>query len=486
MSLAKSQRRKERIFAPLSTSWRTLLASNIGFFHNLIAFRGVQSCFTGLACTRCLVIVLLLSLPVLSAHAQKKEKRERQKIVLSPRQELAYENKDYLPEIKSVNFYKLGEEQSFPIIDLNSGDQLFMSFDDLRADNRNYSYSIEHCNANGEKSVLLPLEYIDGLTEERIYDFAPSINTLQPYTHYSFTFPAENGLKPKISGNYLLKIYEDNDPDRLIITRRFYVVIPAAGMSAQLLPSYQVTKRSSNQKIDLVVNTGTLNINNPYQDIKILVMQNQRPDVQQWLQKPSNIRQGELIYQDNNSLDFPGGNEFRSVDLRSLRTLSQQVARFEKDSINQIWLLPDVDWSDQSYSYLFDEGGNFYLRNSDFDDSDVQGDYITTNFSLQTDKTPEASEKVFVLGKFNNYALNEENELQYDKESKSWKGGIPLKQGLYDYTYVSVDKSGTTQPYKYNGNHFETKNTYQVLLYYRRPTSRWDELVGFIQVSSTK
>lgn len=418
-----------------------------------------------------------------SAWAQRKRKSPRPHIELSPVQQLEYRDKDYLTSIKSVYFHKTGDEQSFPLIELNTSDQISLSFDDLRADNRNYSYTIVHCQADWTPSPLLPLEYIDGLTEERVYEAYNAGNTLQPYMHYSVSFPANNSLKPRLSGNYLLKVYDDNDPDRIILTRRFYVLAKSMGIEAQLRPSYDVTKRRSNQKVDLVLHTGQINSNNPYEEVKVLVMQNQRPDIQQWLRSPSNIRPGQLIYHDNKTLDFAGGNQFRSIDLRSFRSPSEKVASIEKDSTNQIHLLPDANWKGQAYSYLFDEGGNFFVRNNDFDDSDLEGDYAHVNFSLQANE-PSAGEKVYLVGKFNNYELNEENEMHYDPKEKSWQLNYLFKQGLYDYTYMSLGPDGKRDGLKFSGSHFETRNSYQLLVYYRRPSSRWDELVGFFQINN--
>ena len=142
-----------------------------------------------------------------------------------------------------------------PVIELHSDDRLILAFDDLRGDVRNFYFSMEHCDADWRPSRLSPLEYAEGFNEERILDYAPSVNTLQPYTHYRTDFPTRN-VKPKLAGNYLLKVYEDADKSRLIFSRRFYVLAPLMLVSSKLGTSVNVTKRRSNQKIDLVVNTG--------------------------------------------------------------------------------------------------------------------------------------------------------------------------------------------------------------------------------------
>src|SRR5690606_15939327 len=425
---------------------------------------------------KALVIPLLLSV-VLGAMAQN-QKKQRNKRERTPQHELVYDNVNYIPAIKSVQFHPIGQENALPLINLHSDDQLTLAFDDLRGDVRNYYFSMEHCDADWKPSRLSPLEYAEGFNEERVVDYAPSVNTLQAYTHYHVDFPTRN-IKPKLAGNYLLKVYEDADKRRLILSRRFYVVAPLMMVSPQLVPSANVAKRRSNQKINIQVNTGGLTVNNPYQDVRILVMQNQRPDVQQWLTTPHFVNGNELSYNDNQTLDFSGGNEFRYFDLRSLRLASERVANIKTDTAVHVDLVADGYHRDDAYASTFDENGNFFIRNQDKADADTESDYAWVTFSLVDESPPDGA--VYVVGAFNNYKCTEANKLTYDASTKTWQCTLLLKQGLYDYAYVHINPSGKVDTSFSDGNHFETDNTYQVLVYNRRPGTTWDELAGFAE-----
>lgn len=421
--------------------------------------------------------IAVLLLVCSGAIAQKKKRVTRER---TPQQELIYDNINYLPAIKSVQLFPVDSENALPVIELHSDNQLMLAFDDLRGDVRNFYFSMEHCDAHWKPSRLSPLEYAEGFNEERVLDYASSVNTLQPYTHYRVDFPTRN-IKPKLAGNYLLKVYEDADKSRLIITRRFYVLAPLMIVSPQFVPSVNVAKRNSNQKINIKINTGGLTVSNPYQDVSILVMQNQRPDVQQWLTTPYFVSNHELTYNDNNTLDFGGGNEFRYFDLRSLRLASEQVANIRLDSGIHVSLVTDQNYQDAPYASTFDENGNFFVRNQDKADADTESDYAWVKFSLEDD-VPEAG-AIYVVGAFNNYIRGEKNKMTYNTATKTWECSLFLKQGLYDYTYVQVDQSDSVDVSFSSGNHFETNNTYQILVYNRRPGTTWDELVGFMEIS---
>ena len=428
--------------------------------------------------SRLLFVWVLLHL-CLGAAAQKQNKKRASR-ERSPQQELVYDNVNYLPSIKSVQLYPVEQENALPVIKLFSEDQLMLAFDDLRGDVRNFYFSLEHCDADWNPSKLSPLEYAEGYNEERILTYGSSINTLQSYTHYRVDFPTDN-IRPKLAGNYLLKVYEDADKSRLIISRRFYVLAPLMTVSPELVPSVDVAKRNKNQKLNVTVHTGGLTVNNPYQDVKILVMQNQRPDVQQWLTTPQFVNGSELRYHDNRTLDFGGGNEFRYIDLRSLRLASERMANIQLDSIARVDVLPDKNYQTSSYASTFDENGQFFIRNQDKDNADTESDYIEVTFTLADDAVTDGD--VYVVGGFNGYQRNASNKLVYNASQHQWQGTLLLKQGLYDYEYVYVSPMEEVNTTFSSGNHFETNNTYQVLIYNRRPGTTWDELVGFSVVN---
>ncbi len=366
-----------------------------------------------------------------------------------------------------------------PVITLHSTEELLLGFDDLQADHKDYYYTIEHCDVNWQSSNLSPIDYLESFNEDRITNYFNSINTLQVYTHYELLFPNAN-ISPKIDGNYILKVYEDADPSRIIITRRFYVLSPLVTLTTELVASSKVINRTKNQKVNITVNHPQLTITNPYADVKLIVMQNGRPDQQQTVDRPAIIRQGQLIYNDLQTLEFEGGNEFRKFDFRSLRLQTERVDRIYKDSVNTVQLLPDLPNTDTKYSYLFDENGNFFIRNQDGQDNRTEADYAYVTFTLESAK-PSSNSSVYIVGQFNNYQLSKENKLTYDESRTRFYGSIYLKQGLYDYQYVwaAPSKSAESNSTILEGAFFETKNAYQAFLYYRRPGSRWDQLVGY-------
>ncbi|WP_240903118.1 type IX secretion system plug protein domain-containing protein [Sphingobacterium sp. SGG-5] len=428
---------------------------------------------------RHLFIFSLLFLFMGSVQAQKK-KRARQHIEQSPEQTLVYDNKDYLPQIRSVTFYPTGKENQLPIYVLGTPDQLLLSFDDLRGDVRTYFFSIEHCDADWTPSRLHALDYAIGYNEDRIDNYRSSQGTLQPYTHYTCSFPNEY-IAPKVAGNYLLKVYEDADKKRLIITRKFYVVRPLIQVESLISPSLRADKRLTNQKLNVSIRTSALTINNPYQDVQLHVFQNQRSDNKMILKQPMFIGNGEIKYNGSETLDFLGNNEFRYADLRSTKSASAQVKELTVDTAVHTTLFTDEDHGSLTYADTYDENGKFFIRNLDYGDAEMQSDYAHVRFSLQTNQQIQG--KIFVVGGFNHFERTAENQLIYQKSSGVWETTLLLKQGLYDYEYVLETPDGQVITDAFSNSFYITGNDYVVLVYHRRTGTYWDEILGVGHVS---
>ena len=144
-------------------------------------------------------------------------------------------------DIRSAQLYLAGAPLTLPIVEIKTGfNTLILQFDHMGTDLKDYVYTIVHCNSDWQPSGLADNEYIDGFTEDRIVELENSLNTLTQYTHYTLGLPNRN-IRWTRSGNYLLKVYDNDDERRLVLTRRFMVVEPLWRVDAKFVSPASVT-----------------------------------------------------------------------------------------------------------------------------------------------------------------------------------------------------------------------------------------------------
>lgn len=398
-------------------------------------------------------------------------------------EDIFFEDYVYTTNIKSVQFYPMGEPLMPPVLNLNDTRGFVFSFDDMDNIQRDYSYEILHLNKDWtEVSNLEVLEYIDGFQNEEIDESNPSINTFVPYINYTLALPNDD-LNWSLSGNYLLIVYEGNEEDeRLpVITRRFMIVDRQVNVVAKQRRPNSVSKIRTNHEFDLFVNFEDFSILDPMTNISVEVMQNSRSDHSLKNLKPL-IVIGNVMTIDNTGLiSFPAYKEFRQFDIRSLDYPGIGVHSIDLKSFGTDVLL-DLGKRRNSEVYLNskDANGRFVIENKDVGSDNLHGDYAKVIFSLQT---PKLEEEVYVMGSFTDYQADEMYRMIYDYSKEIYLCEVDLKQGYYNY-FFGIEKDGKLDPMNLEGSWNETENDYQVFVYLREPGDRYDRLIGFSMINS--
>lgn len=381
--------------------------------------------------------------------------------------------------IKTVEIYRKGWQLSYPIISLNSGDKLLFSFDELGSDIKNYSYSIIHCDVDWSKSALYESDYMEGFEVNDIENYDNGFNSVTDYVNYQVEIPNEN-VSLKVSGNYIIKVFEDTDSENPIIQKRFWVSEELVGITTTIKRPMVIEHIDIAQQVELKVSHASIEIDNAIEDVYIEVRQNNRQDVRISGIKPTFIRQNELVYQLNPKTILPAGNEFRNLNMYNLKYLSEDV-----DSIwfhngkNHVRLYADKSRADKPYFSNEDFNGRFYITTEDNSDSKREGDYADVHFTLNCD-LPQSYGKVYLYGALTNWKISPQYEMKYDFVHQSYYKALTLKQGYYDYAYVYVDNSyGKVSFDEFEGNFFNTENDYIVFVYLKDKSLNTDKLIGY-------
>ena len=365
---------------------------------------------------------------------------------------------------------------SLPIITLNSNDFVNISFDDLTHEYHRYCYKIEHCEADWQtSSALFESDYIDGFASgNTIDDVQESTNTVQLYTHYNISFP-NNKCRPKISGNYRVTIYNENDEKHVVCRAYFMIVEPSMAVHLNVTTNTDIDINGKHQQVEMAVDYGNNIVSNPQTQIKTVVMQNGRWDNAVINARPQYIKANGLQWIHCKDFIFDGGNEYRKFETLDVTHTTMGLESINWDGHNyHAWI-----WTDEprpSYIYDKDANGAFLIRNSDNIDNDVNSDYIITHFRL---KSPQTADPIYINGFFTNDRFLPQYEMKWNEKNQQYEGELLLKQGYYSYQYLMMKPEGKLKPVPSEGNFFQTENTYQALIYFKANGDRTDRLVGY-------
>ncbi|WP_313806483.1 DUF5103 domain-containing protein [Flavobacterium sp.] len=374
--------------------------------------------------------------------------------------------------IKTVAFVQNGNVM-IPMFRL--GDPFELQFDDLYGNEADYYYTITQCNYDWTPTQLAKMEYLQGMDNQRIMNYQNSFNTLQIYSHYSLSFPNRFNRITK-SGNYIVKVFDSNQ--ELVFSRKFMLYEENLTIPVQVKRSRDISTINQMQNLDFVIKTGDNLFQNPANNIKVVLLQNGRLDNAIYNIKPQYTIGNDMIYRYNKETQFWAGNEFLYFENKDIRGVGNNVLNVTAGEIYNSHLYQHEPRHDKGYTFAPDINGNFMINNRNASNSDLEADYAWVYFSLSANPFIN-NQDIYVNGLFNNYALSDENKMEYNKERGIFEKAVLIKQGFTNYQFVIADKKGKIDyENAVDGNYYQTENNYFVLAYYRGNNDRYDRIIG--------
>jgi hypothetical protein len=397
---------------------------------------------------------------------------------------VAFENKSEF--IKTILLYVGNSEMNAPITTLGADNQITLSFDVLQNDRLNLSYRIVHCDARWNKSDIFESDFISGMNNTPITQVLNSFNTQVSYQNYRAEIPGENN-EILLAGNYVVQVFNTNQPDDFLFQAPFYVVDQQVTIKPSIVSPKINEARRYMQNIHFTIQHPTIEITNPFQDVYVVVKQNQQDYLSIEGLNPMYIKNKELVYEYDEPTYFEGGNEFRFFDLKSMNYQTPEIASMSFDGkMNHAHLAVSNKRTFSVYSSQADINGRFLIKNDDGQDANTDADYVMTHFQLNFDfDLPNGT--VYVAGGLSNNRLLPKFALTYNRDKKVYEADVLLKQGYYNYMYVTkFEETNKTEVSYVEGSHDETENDYSIMVYLRDRNMNTHRLIGYQRFNSVK
>lgn len=366
-----------------------------------------------------------------------------------------------------------------PIITRGNDDHITVSFDELKDDRSYLRYTLVHCDADWKPSGLVDSEFVDGFNYADIEDYEFSSGTLSQFVHYQFTLPNEQ-MQPLISGNYLVRVYREEDPDDVVLQARFMVCENEVKVPIEVTSRTDIDYNDRHQQLSIKVDTRNYRVQNMYNDLKLRITQNQRPDTEVALSAPMMVNGNVAVFDHMKQLVFTAGNEYRRIETVATNYLTMGVEAVEYfHPLYHVTLRTDLPRTDEPYIYDQTQHGRYFIRNAESDNSATCADYMVTHFFLNT-AGPVQGGKIYINGEFTYNLFSPTTLMKYDAATGGYTCDLLLKQGAYNYQYLFVpDGSATGLTARIEGDKYQTVNEYLVRVYHRRQGERYDRFIGY-------
>ena len=381
--------------------------------------------------------------------------------------------------IKTINFKGNTPETQLPILKLD--EHVVLEFDALNGEEEDYYYKIEHFNYDWTPSVLIRSEFMDGFDNQRIRTYQNSYNTYQIYSHYKLTIPNQFTKKLRVSGNYMLSIYNNNDT--LVFSRKFMIYEDQVNVGVNIKRARDVQFIEEKQRVEIIIASNSFQLNNPSQTVNAVIVQNNNLKTAISNIKPQYTIGNQLIYKYDYETSFWGGNEYFYFENKDIRAANTGIQYIDLKDLYHNYLYTNVERKNSPYTYNPDINGNYVILNIDAEDPNIEADYVWVHFSLQANETLK-NKNIHVYGNFNNYTTDKSTKMYYDTENNIYQNTMLLKQGFYNYKFVVVNNNNTIDEGFISGNFYQTENNYKVLVYYRELGARYDKIIGIGEGSS--
>ena len=346
-----------------------------------------------------------------------------------------YETQAFSDRFRTIQTEVEGRELFPPIIELNTDEHITISFDELAEDVTYLQYSLIHCNADWRPSDLSDLEYLDGFNTNSVEEYEFSTATFAHYVHYRITLPNAD-VQFKVSGNYVLVVYPENEPENILLQVCFSVYENQVLVAPSVTSRTDIDYNREHQQVEVALNTNNYRVQNPYNELKISILQNSRRDKEVIINRPLRVQGNQIVFGHDRNMIFEA-------------------------------------------SYLYDktQNGRFVIRQSGADDSNTEADYFVVHFTLDSDPIPGG--KIYIDGEMTNHRYTPYNEMVYNPASGKYEKTLLLKQGSYNYQYLFLPDGGSAASAgPIEGNYYETVNEYLVKVYHRPQGVRYDKLIG--------
>ncbi|REL38282.1 DUF5103 domain-containing protein [Rhodohalobacter sp. SW132] len=362
--------------------------------------------------------------------------------------------------VYSVRLNRAGSINAAPVIRLNSSQQLSLNFDLLEYNSRQLRITFTHHNPDWSQSGLAEDFFKDGYFSLNIPTGRLSRAERPTYRQYSYNFPNDD-IQFLVSGNYMLQV-EDADSGDFMFSMPFFITENEGSIRSQV--ETRTVPRQDGRISHRPRSVFELPdfVTTPQFDLEFYYIQNQFWGRARQAQELDTSTQGEVLFEMRQENSFTGDYEFQQLDLTDLTLQAPQILEYNPTEIPpRVLLFDDVQGFSASRTRL--PGSR--LTNPD---TDLSARYANVHFRFQPDSRISQNSTIYLVGDFNNWAIQSDYRLRYHPETDRWRTNGFIKTGTYAYKYLLIENNQIND-LALDDSFTRTEQEYHAFVYYRDP-----------------
>lgn len=373
--------------------------------------------------------------------------------------------------VRSIQLYR-GEEHQLPILALQSNQQATLEFDLMVEDGRPLSAYFYHADRIWRRD-LTAAQYLESYQHDNLLEYQISAGTQVPYVHYTYRFPNEN-IEFLISGNYIVRVTEQGDEEAVLFERAFFITEQATSLAFAtdrvLVGDYGFP--FIQPIAEFIPAPGT---EGDVFDYNVCFARNGRFDLARCSDRPSLMNAPLMQFYLEPETSFEPEAAPYYLDLANLRASNQIVAADFTASPYHVELEPDYAAFGGSGLARPLDGQSIISSVVPIGDGDVRGEYVLSRFVFVPPDERRLGGDVLVTGSFNGWRYDSAYRMEWVPENRRYEGDILLKQGQYEYRYVSRDRRALQQSMP------QSSSQLLAFVYYDDPSLQTDRLLAVKQ-----
>jgi hypothetical protein len=374
-------------------------------------------------------------------------------------------------DVRTIQVYAGSDERSLPIIRLNGEETIQLEFDLMERQGRPLSIYFDHADRSWQRD-LSPSQYLESFQDDDLLEYDPSIGTEIPYVHYRYEFPNDD-IRFRVSGNYVLRVTEQGNPDEVLFERAFFIAEEAGGLELSadgVVISGQ--RQPSIRPIARYLPPSEIR-GNPFGYTACFLRNGRLPEAK-CEDRPRLTDAPALRFELPRDRAFAPVAADYFLDLSTLR-VGGSIEAVDR-STTPFGVLLEPDFAEFAGSSLGPTlNGQTVIRGAQsMQNPEVSSEYVRTTFAFVPPNERPVRGRLRVAGSFTGMQVDPALDLDFVADRGRYEGQVLLKQGHYEYYYDTTDPAlrRTLQQ-----NLPRSTNTYTTFVYYEDVRLNTDRLL---------